>query len=753
MASVYEAEDTLKKCRVALKVLNRRSTRDPQAERRFEREAQILERLSHGGVVHLFSVERDTEITVLVLEWVEATALDKLLGGAALTPTDVVSLLQQSLNVFVHCHERGVVHCDIKPANLLVTRDGVLHVSDFGIAQIISGTERLEDPLDGHWGTPQYLPPEAWKRCPPGPAWDLFALGVTGYEALAGRAPFRGSTIAATRDAILSGRHVPLRSLRPECSEELCAFIEKLMARVADARFESARDALHELGKVPESALDEGITVPLEKHLAPETTEWRTWRWVSVFGFLVLLVMAACVGWFQLQPEAPGVATLTPDIGPAPSSPVATGGIYYFSADDGVRGRELWKVQSLGKPQLIADLVPGPGSSEPFMLMPDGHGGILFNASTPSTGEELWHFAGGEDATPKLLADVAGGALSSFPHINAQYGDSFVFHATTAEYGREPWLGKLDGTPKLLGDFNPGPAGSLPSERNGHFADGATYYFSAVVSVDTHRFYSYDLATDELRELCTVTKHALWVASLNGTLFFPNSDPEHGVELWCLPPNGEPEMLGDLWPGKDSSLPDIDGVHAGRVYFHATTPEYGKEMWVTDGSVEGTRLVKDIRPGPEGSGLFGIATVGKWIIYSADDGLHGREPWISDGTTDGTVLLEDINPGVAGSVPYNRCVNPFEPMLVFSADDGSHGEELWFSFYSYEGVWKTIMASEIFPGPVGSEPTDARWISRREGFFAAKGPDGVRDLYSFTYDRSTVMPKLNSVLEAAKTPE
>jgi ELWxxDGT repeat protein len=179
---------------------------------------------------------------------------------------------------------------------------------------------------------------------------------------------------------------------------------------------------------------------------------------------------------------------------------------------------------------------------------------------------------------------------------------------------------------------------------------------------------------------------------VDGKLFFAADDGVHGPELWMS--DGTPEgtaMVKDVNQGASgSSIGWIKGLD-GRVFFGAYDGVHGVKLWTSDGTEEGTRLLKDISPGfgcycgPNCS-RYEVASLNGRLFLMADDGEHGLEPWTSDGTPEGTVLVEDLNPGPASSsrFPFPQgCIGPYsaffpvQSTLFFTADDGTHGLELW----------------------------------------------------------------------------
>ncbi|QSQ24018.1 hypothetical protein JY651_03295 [Pyxidicoccus parkwayensis] len=151
------------------------------------------------------------------------------------------------------------------------------------------------------------------------------------------------------------------------------------------------------------------------------------------------------------------------------------------------------------------------------------------------------------------------------------------------------------------------------------------------------------------------------------------------------------------------------------LYFAAEDGVYGRELWKTDGTAEGTVLVKDIRPGPEGSELRQFMAVGRTLYFVADDGEHGFELWKSDGTRSGTRLVEDINSGTGSSFPFFQATLDSRTLL-FTAEDGTHGRELWRSDGTRAG---TRLIEDIQPGPGGFDVTVLNRLADGRFLFAA----------------------------------
>jgi eukaryotic-like serine/threonine-protein kinase len=194
MAVVYLARDTDLGRPVAVKVLADNLADDLDLRRRFVREARLAARLSHPNVVGVYDAGEDDDRPYIVMECVDGESLaERLRRDGPLEPALVTELALQACAGLEHAHRAGLIHRDVKPANLLLTSDGTLKIADFGIAHAAEGTRLTE--VGTVLGTAAYLSPEQAYGEPVTPASDLYSLGACLYELLAGRPPYGYETL------------------------------------------------------------------------------------------------------------------------------------------------------------------------------------------------------------------------------------------------------------------------------------------------------------------------------------------------------------------------------------------------------------------------------------------------------------------------------------------------------------------------------------------------------------------------------
>ncbi|MDP8977881.1 MAG: protein kinase, partial [Actinomycetota bacterium] len=231
MATVWRAHDDVLDRVVAVKILHDHLAADDAFRARFRREAISSAKLTHPNVIGLYDTGQDGDDVYLVMEYVDGPTLWELMRSRGpLSSGQAARIGEAVARALAYAHTRGVVHRDVKPANILISRDGAVKVADFGIAK---AEEAVED-LTGSGmvlGTAAYVAPEQIRGGQVAGAADQYALGVLLYESLTGRQPFKGDSAVATAARRLEHDPEPLRSLRPDVPDGLADAIARAMAR------------------------------------------------------------------------------------------------------------------------------------------------------------------------------------------------------------------------------------------------------------------------------------------------------------------------------------------------------------------------------------------------------------------------------------------------------------------------------------------------------------------------------------------
>ncbi len=242
MAQVYRARDRLLDRPVALKVLFPELSVDQAFVERFRREAMAAANLSHPNIVPVFDWGEDTGTYFIVMEFVDGSPLSAVLRNSGpLPPTRVAEIATGVADALSYAHRHGVVHRDVKPGNVLITDDGQVKVTDFGIARAINTEDSLTQ-TGAVMGTATYFSPEQAEGIGVDARSDIYSLGVVMFEMVAGRPPFLGETPVSIASKHVRDRPPLLRDLNPAVPPALEAVIAKAMAKSADLRYQTAAD-------------------------------------------------------------------------------------------------------------------------------------------------------------------------------------------------------------------------------------------------------------------------------------------------------------------------------------------------------------------------------------------------------------------------------------------------------------------------------------------------------------------------------
>ena len=247
MADVYKGQDSLLGRAVAIKILHANFANDDEFVTRFKREAQAAGKLNHPNIVNMYDVGYDQGLHYIVMEYVEGETLKEyIVRSKKLAIDEAVKIAIAIGEGLEHAHAMGIVHCDIKPHNVMITSNGRVKVADFGIARAMNATNTVMY-TNSIMGSAHYLSPEQASGKPVDGNTDIYSLGVVLYEMLTGRVPFEGDTPIAVALKHVREKLTPPTRYNPSIPSMLESVVVKALSKKTEDRFGSISDMISDL--------------------------------------------------------------------------------------------------------------------------------------------------------------------------------------------------------------------------------------------------------------------------------------------------------------------------------------------------------------------------------------------------------------------------------------------------------------------------------------------------------------------------
>jgi ELWxxDGT repeat protein len=427
--------------------------------------------------------------------------------------------------------------------------------------------------------------------------------------------------------------------------------------------------------------------------------------------------------------------TLVKDINPGsassePGSPTNFAGALYFAADDGSHGVGLWKSNGTAAgTKMVKDVSPG------FLTVVGGR--LYFQGYDATHGAELWR-SNGTKAGTQLVKNIRPGSSGSGPSDLTNVGGALFFSADDSVHGLEVW--RSDGTAAgthIVKDIKAGAGSSaFATTTYGLTAVGNTAYFAADDGVHGPELWRSDGTKAGTRLVKDINPGSAGsgppklgpteLTNVGGTLFFSAHDSTHGLELWKSDGTRVgTRMVKDIWVGSGTSLPKDLTNRYGVLYFGATDG-HGSELWTSDGTSAGTKVVWS----SHAQGPVDLTDAAGTLYYFMQRPTIGNELWKSNGTAAGTSLVKSLPSGSFSSIASP--LGSVGTTLLFPYNDGTHGEELWRSNGTPGG---TNLVKDLNPGSASAfglfSPTASAVIGGTIFFPANDGAHGV-ELWKYT---------------------
>ena len=252
MATVFLAQQKSLDRPVAIKVLPKKFSESKEFLERFYKEGRAAAKLNHANIVQAYDVGQSGEYHYFVMEYVDGESMyEQILEKKKLSEQEAIPIVRQIATALQHAHERGFIHRDVKPKNIMITKDGEVKLADLGLARALADVEAAKAEAGRAYGTPYYISPEQIRgKKNITPAADLYGLGATVYHMVTGSVPFPGKNPSDVMHRHLKQELVPPDHLNPSLSAGFSQIIEMMMAKEVPRRYQKASDVIEDLDTV-----------------------------------------------------------------------------------------------------------------------------------------------------------------------------------------------------------------------------------------------------------------------------------------------------------------------------------------------------------------------------------------------------------------------------------------------------------------------------------------------------------------------
>ena len=415
MGEVYLAHDEKLDRKIALKLLPTYFTRNQERLRRFQQEARAASALNHPNIITIHEIGEVDDQHYIATEHVDGEPLRQRMKHGPLTVDESLDITIQVCSGLAAAHKAGIVHRDIKPENIMLRADGYVKVLDFGLAKL---TERREQPTDMGadnfeissgvvMGTVKYMSPEQARGEQVDPRSDIFSLGVVLYEMLSGHAPFEGKTASDLVSAIVSKDPVPLRDYSAKGTDRLQHFINKVLSKEKELRYQTAEELLNDLRSFSQQYSSTGIA-----RLIVQAKQHKM-RTGLALAALVVVLGAISLGVFQYRsrhvPFQKVSVTKITNFGDAWEPSISPDGKYVVYKKGSV-------TEGPG-PGKFSLWIKASGTTNELQLVPVTEGGLFYTTFSPDGGYVYYSAQIRDQAPATFKVSIAGGDATKVPLI------------------------------------------------------------------------------------------------------------------------------------------------------------------------------------------------------------------------------------------------------------------------------------------------------------------------------------------------